>query len=336
MLKIGVVGLGYLGEIHLKCLFGLKETYTIVGIFDVDTAKARDLASRYELDVFETVEDLIEASDVVDIVTSTDAHFEIAKKAILADKHVFIEKPITSSLKEAKVLLDLCKSRGVKIQVGHVERFNPAFLAIRKKKLQPLFIEAHRLANYNPRGNDVSVIMDLMIHDLDLVLDLVKSKVSRVSASGTSVFQRSLDICNAQIEFENGCVANLSASRVSLKNMRKLRFFQPDSYVSVDFLKKEVQWIDKVSVDTPTPEGMLAFDIDLESEAYKLQMVQTEVKDGNAIQMELSDFANSIIAGTKETVSIDDAVRALDLADRIERSAMERLENYTNKLNKFK
>lgn len=336
MLKIGVVGLGYLGEIHLKCLLGLKETYTIVGIFDVDTAKARDLASRYELGVFETVEDLIDASDVVDIVTSTDAHFDIAQKAILADKHVFIEKPITSSLKEAEALLDLCKSRGVKIQVGHVERFNPAFLAIRKKKLQPLFIEAHRLANYNPRGNDVSVIMDLMIHDLDLVLDLVKSKVSRVSASGTSVFQRSLDICNAQIEFENGCVANLSASRVSLKNMRKLRFFQPDSYVSVDFLKKEVQWIDKVSVDTPTPEGMLAFDIDLESEAYKLQMVQTEVKDGNAIQMELSDFANSIIAGTKETVSIDDAVRALDLADRIERSAMERLENYTNKLNKFK
>lgn len=336
MFKIGVVGLGYLGEIHIKCLLGLKEAFTIVGIHDLDVSKAKLLADRYNLDLFESLDELIDEVEVLDIVSSTVSHFEIAQKAILADKHVFIEKPITSSLLQAEQLLELSKTRGIKIQVGHVERFNPAFLAIRKKTLQPLFLEAHRLANYNPRGNDVSVVMDLMIHDLDIVLDLVRAKVIRVSASGTSVFQNNLDICNAQVEFENGCVANLSASRVSLKNMRKLRFFQPDSYVSVDFLKKEVQWIDKVSAETPIPDGVLAMDIDLENKDYKLQLVQTEVKDGNAIQMELSDFANSITRGTRETVSIEDAVRALDLAERIERSAMERLANYKNKLNKHK
>ncbi len=332
MLKVGIVGLGYLGEIHVKCLTELNTDYEIVGGFDIDASRAAFIGDLYQIPIFSSLESLIESADLIDVVSSTRSHFSVASEVIKAGKHVFIEKPITATYKEAEELVDLCKINQVKLQVGHVERFNPAFLAIRNKPLNPLFLEAHRLANYNPRGNDVSVVMDLMIHDLDIILELVKSPVKHITATGASVFKRSLDICNAQLEFENGCIAILSASRVSLKNMRKLRFFQPESYVSVDFLKKEAQWIDKVQSDYPLPISTNGFEIPLEQENSKLQIINADVKDGNAIKMELEDFARAIRGEQAETVSVVDAARALKVAEKIERLAVERLEKFESNL----
>lgn len=332
MLKVGIVGLGYLGEIHVKCLAELTKDYTIVGGYDIERSRANHVGNLYDIPVFSSLGALIDAVDIVDIVCTTSAHFSIASQVIKAGKHVFIEKPITATYNEAEELVKLCKENNVRFQVGHVERFNPAFLAIRKKPLNPLFLEAHRLANYNPRGNDVSVVMDLMIHDLDIILDLVNSPVKQLTATGASVFKRSLDICNAQIEFENGCIAILSASRVSLKNMRKLRFFQPESYVSVDFLKKEAQWIDKVNADFSLPDSVNGFEIPLEQEDFKLQIINADVKEGNAIKMELEDFARAIRGEQEETVTVVDAAKALQLAEKIEQLAISRLEKFESGL----
>ena len=328
MLNIGIVGLGYLGEIHVKCLLELNEVFRIVGVFDINKDRMHTIAKQYNLYASESLDELLEQVEVVDIVCTTSAHYSVASSSIKAGKHVFIEKPVTSSVAEANCLVDLAQEYDVRVQVGHVERFNPAFLAIRKKELNPMFLETHRLANYNPRGNDVSVVRDLMIHDLDIILDIVNAKVRRISASGATVFNSTLDICNAQIEFDNGSTAILSASRVALKNMRKLRFFQPDSYVTVDFLKKEVQWIDKVDSTEVIPPGIQGFEIPVEGQDQKLQFIHTEVKAGNAIKMELADFANAIAGAQKETVSIHDAVRALELADEIEQLAIKRLRQF--------
>jgi predicted dehydrogenase len=332
MLKVGVVGLGYLGEIHIKCLSELSKEFEIIGVYDIEESRANYISQKYNLKVFTSLEALISQTDLVDIVSSTSSHYTVAKQVIESGKHVFIEKPITATYKEAEDLVGLCRTNNVKLQVGHVERFNPAFLAIRNRPLSPLFLEAHRLANYNPRGNDVSVVMDLMIHDLDIILELVKAPVKSITATGASVFKRSLDICNAQIEFDNGCIANLSSSRVSLKNMRKLRFFQPESYVSVDFLKKEVQWIDKVQSDFQLPDSINGFEIPLEQEDFKLQIINTEVKEGNAIKMELEDFAKAIRGEKNETVSVEDAARALQVAEKIEQLALVRLRKFESNL----
>lgn len=332
MLKVGIVGLGYLGEIHVKCLAELNKDYKIIGGFDIDLQRSENIGDLYEIPIFSSLDSLIKEADIVDIVCTTKAHYSIAKKVIQAGKHVFIEKPITATYKEAKELVGLCRENNVRLQVGHVERFNPAFLAIRNKPLNPLFLEAHRLANYNPRGNDVSVVMDLMIHDLDIILDLVKSPVKTITATGASVFKRSLDICNAQIEFENGCIAILSASRVSLKNMRKLRFFQPESYVSVDFLKKEAQWIDRVEADFELPVGINGFEIPMDQEDFKLQIINADVKEGNAIKMELEDFARAIRGEQDETVTVEDAAKALHLAELIEQLAIDRVEKFESNL----
>ena len=332
MLKVGIVGLGYLGEIHVKCLAELNKDYKIIGGFDIDLQRSKKIGDLYEIPIFPSVDSLIEEADIIDIVCTTKAHYSIAKKVIQAGKHVFIEKPITATYEEAKELVGLCRENNVRLQVGHVERFNPAFLAIRNKPLNPLFLEAHRLANYNPRGNDVSVVMDLMIHDLDIILDLVKSPVKTITATGASVFKRSLDICNAQIEFENGCIAILSASRVSLKNMRKLRFFQPESYVSVDFLKKEAQWIDRVEADFELPAGINGFEIPMDQEDFKLQIINADVKEGNAIKMELEDFARAIRGEQDETVTVEDAAKALHLAELIEQLAIDRVEKFESNL----
>ena len=222
MLKIGLLGAGHLGKIHLKCI-QMVDQYNLIGFYDPDDQNAKIAEETYGIKRWKDLDDLLESVDVIDIVTPTITHFELAKKAIQYGKHVFIEKPLTHTMNEAKELLQLSKDAGLKIQVGHVERFNPAFLALEGTPLNPMFIEAHRLALFNPRGTDVSVILDLMIHDLDLVLSLVDSEVKHISASGVSVVSNTPDISNARIEFENGAVANLTASRISMKQMRKLR-----------------------------------------------------------------------------------------------------------------
>jgi len=240
MLKAGVLGAGHLGKIHLRLLEQSKN-YDLLGFYDASAKQAKSIVNEFGYHLFNSVEELIDAVDVVDIVTPTFAHFEVAKQAIEAGKHVFIEKPITNTVAEAEQLIKLAKANNVKGQVGHVERFNPAYTAVANKIDDPMFIETHRLAEFNPRGTDVPVVLDLMIHDIDAILNVVHSEVKNISASGVSVISETPDIANARIEFENGCVANLTASRISLKNMRKSRFFQKDAYISVDFFEKKCE-----------------------------------------------------------------------------------------------
>jgi len=225
MLKVGVLGAGHLGKIHLKLLQQSKK-YDLVGFFDPDIANGQRVAEEFNYHYFENLDDLIDAVDVVDIVTPTLSHYNCAIKAITKGKHIFIEKPITNSVEEAEQIRLLVSENNLRGQVGHVERFNPAFKAIKSEIKSPMFIETHRLAEFNPRGTDVPVVLDLMIHDIDIILSVVNSPVRNINASGVSVISETPDIANARIEFENGCVANLTASRISLKNMRKAAFFK--------------------------------------------------------------------------------------------------------------
>ena len=245
MLKVGVLGAGHLGKIHLRLLKESKK-YELIGFYDEDRSNGEKVSADFGYTYFKNLDDLIDAVDVIDIVTPTLSHYVCAKKSIEKGKHIFIEKPITHTLKEANTLLALEAKHGVKGQVGHVERFNPAFTAVKNTIKQPMFIESHRLAEFNPRGTDVPVVLDLMIHDIDAILSVVNSEVKQINASGVSVISQSPDIANARLEFENGCVANLTASRISLKNMRKSRFFQKDAYISVDFLEKKVEVVKSV------------------------------------------------------------------------------------------
>ncbi|HRY99861.1 MAG TPA: Gfo/Idh/MocA family oxidoreductase, partial [Bacteroidales bacterium] len=248
MLRIGVLGAGHLGRIHLKCI-KMIPGFRLVGFHDPDPLKSAEAEKEFGVPSFPSVDALIEASEVVDIVTPTVSHFECAERSLRAFRHVFIEKPVVATPGEALELIKIASEAGVKVQVGHVERFNPAFLAASEYIGKPMFIEAHRLSQFNPRGTDVPVVLDLMIHDLDIVLSVVRSNVRRIHASGVAIVSDTPDIANARIEFENGCVANLTASRMSLKNMRKCRFFQRDAYVAVDFLDKKVEVVTMKDVD---------------------------------------------------------------------------------------
>jgi len=318
MIKIGVLGTGHLGKIHLKCIQMAVETYELVGFYDPNPQMAQSVAEQFQIKAFDSAEALIQAVDVVDIVTPTTTHYELALKVIQAGKHVFIEKPLTHTIAEAEELIRLSKAQGVQVQVGHVERFNPAFLALEDMPLKPMFIEAHRLAAFNPRGTDVSVVLDLMIHDLDIVLSMVDAVPTKVSANGVAVVSETPDIANARIEFANGCVANLTASRISMKQMRKVRFFQRDAYVSLDFLDKNAQVVRLYDQDAPnlpqeanllewhTPQGVKMLHIDM-----------PPIESVNSIKMELESFAESIIHQTTPKVSIEDGYQALKLAYEI-------------------
>jgi predicted dehydrogenase len=324
MLKIGLLGTGHLGKIHLKCIRLAREKYELVGFHDPDQQIAGLIEREYKLKAFPSVEALLEACEVVDIVTPTTTHFELVRAALLAGKHVFVEKPLTSTVAEARQLVELSQQTGLKVQVGHVERFNPALMALDQQRLRPFFIEAHRLATFNPRGTDVSVVLDLMIHDLDIVLKLAGSKVSDVRASGVAVVSKTPDIVNARVEFENGAVANLTASRFSMKNMRKIRLFQPDAYISIDLLEKETQSIRLFDVDDPSldpQEEKMTIETALGTKV--LDISQPKVSPVNAIQMELESLADSINSDTPPAVSIEDGLRALELAEWISRAVEE-------------
>ncbi len=315
MLKAGVLGAGHLGKIHLR-LLKESQKYELVGFYDVDEDNGRKIEDEFGYTYFHNLDDLIAAVDVVDVVTPTLSHFEASKKAITAGKHLFIEKPITNTVEEAEALVALAKEYNVKGQVGHVERFNPAFMAVAPKIDNPMFIEAHRLAEFNPRGTDVPVVLDLMIHDIDAILSVVKSEVKNIRASGVSVISETPDIANARIEFENGCVANLTASRISLKNMRKSRFFQRDAYISVDFLEKKCEVV-KMK-DAPETPG--DFDMILQNaEGIKKQIYfdNPQVSLNNAILDELESFASAIEHNTMPVVSLEEGTRALRVAKQI-------------------
>lgn len=315
MLKVGVLGAGHLGKIHLR-LLNQSEKYELTGFFDPNRDNADKVAAEFGYRKFDTIGELIAAVDVVDIVTPTLSHFDCAKEAIQAGKHVFIEKPIANTVEEADELITLANKHKVKGQVGHVERFNPAFISTKDKIENPMFIETHRLAEFNPRGTDVPVVLDLMIHDIDVILSVVKSKVKLINASGVSVISDTPDIANARIEFENGCVANLTASRISLKNMRKSRFFQKDAYISVDFLDKVCEVV-KMK-DAPEVPG--DFDMILQNaEGIKKQIYfeNPDIEPNNAILDELETFSDAINNETTPVVTLEDGTEALRVAYQI-------------------
>lgn len=315
MLKAGVIGAGHLGKIHIRLLIE-SDKYEFVGFHDSNPARAKEIAEEFGCKSFNSVEDLIAACDMVDVVTPTTYHFNTAKKVIEAGKHLFVEKPITETVAEANELLKLAKKHGVKGQVGHVERFNPAFMAAQPKIHNPMFIESHRLAEFNPRGTDVSVVLDLMIHDIDAILSVVQSNVTHISASGVSVISETPDIANARLEFENGCVANLTASRISLKNMRKSRFFQRDAYISVDFFEKTCEVVRMKDVpENPDEYAMILTN----AEGVKKQIYfdNPDIDANNAILDELNSFADAINNDTEPEVTLAQGTEALRVAMKI-------------------
>ncbi len=315
MLKAGVIGAGHLGKIHLKLLQQSSE-YQLIGFYDGDSKRAKQIEDEFGYKSFESAEALIEAVDMIDVVTPTITHFETAKKAIIAGKHLFIEKPITSTYQEAEELISLAKKHNVKGQVGHVERFNPAFTAVKDKIGQPMFIEAHRLAEFNPRGTDVPVVLDLMIHDIDVILSVVKSEVKNVYASGVSVISETPDIANARIQFENGCVANLTASRISLKNMRKARFFQRDAYISVDFLDRKCEVV-KMKDAPKDPDDFAMILQNAEGVKKQIYFENPNVDSNNAILDELDSFAQAINSNTDPVVTLEQGALALKIANMV-------------------
>lgn len=316
-LRIGIVGVGHLGKIHIKCIQELVQVYQLVGFYDSDIEQSKKVNKEFAIEAFPTLESLIENVDVVDIVTPTNNHYATAAAAMRKLKHVFIEKPLTNTIEEAHSLIKLKNEAEVKVQIGHVERFNPAFLAAKQYFDAPKFIEVHRLAPFNSRGTDVSVVLDLMIHDIDIVLAVTGANVRKVNASGVCVLSDTPDIANARLEMDNGCVVNLTASRISMKEMRKCRFFQKDAYIAVDFLAKESEIVrlrkvigepDPFSVTIPFGEG---------KGLKEMQFEKPKVEPTNAIRDELAALAESILCNKPIVVSLEDGTRALDVAFRI-------------------
>lgn len=315
MIKAGVLGAGHLGKIHLR-LLNESDRYELVGFYDPDKKNAQIVSKEKGYKYFDTPEALLEAVDMVDIVTPTLSHHEIAMLSLKNGKHIFIEKPIANNVDEANEITDFAKANNLLGQVGHVERFNPAFKAAISSITDPMFIESHRLSEFNPRGTDVPVVLDLMIHDIDIVLSLVKSPIKSVSASGVSVISETPDIANARIEFENGCVANLTASRISLKTMRKIRFFQKDAYISVDFLEKNVEIVKMKDA----PKELTDFAMILQNAEGKKKQIYFEnpkIQTSNAILEELESFADAIENQTTPIVSLENGTKALELANMI-------------------
>ena len=313
MLKIGVFGVGHLGKFHLNNWKEIADV-EIVGFYDPSDAVANEVAEKYQLVRYTDPEVLIDKVDAVDIVAPTTYHFHLCEKAIKKGKHVFVEKPLANSMEEARQLVKLAGESGIKFQVGHVERFNPAFLAVRQLDLQPHFIEVHRLAQFNPRGTEVSVILDLMIHDIDIILSIVKSDVKTISASGVSVLTETPDIANVRIEFNNGCVANLTSSRISMKKMRKIRLFQKDAYIGIDFLDKKTEII---KLKEEGDNNVFAFDIETNAGTKTIAVANPPVPEVNAIKEELVAFRDAIVNNTRTVVSEHDGLMAMDVAHQI-------------------
>lgn len=315
MIKAGVLGAGHLGKIHLR-LLNESDRYELIGFYDPDKKNAQIVSKEKGYKYFDTPEALVKAVDMVDIVTPTLSHHEMAMLSLKHGKQIFIEKPIANNVDEANEVTDFAKANNLLGQVGHVERFNPAFKAAISSITDPMFIESHRLSEFNPRGTDVPVVLDLMIHDIDIVLSLVKSPIKSVSASGISVISATPDIANARIEFENGCVANLTASRISLKTMRKTRFFQKDAYISVDFLEKKVEIVKMKDA----PKELADFAMILQNAEGKKKQIYFEnpkIETSNAILEELESFADAIENQTTPIVSLENGTKALEVANMI-------------------
>ncbi|MDO5510588.1 MAG: Gfo/Idh/MocA family oxidoreductase [Weeksellaceae bacterium] len=318
-INAGVIGAGHLGKIHLK-LLEQSEHYNLVGFHDVNAEYALKTEEEFGYKYFRNLDELLEQVEVIDIVAPTTSHYEIAKHCINLGKHTFIEKPVTETIEEAEDLIIQAQNAGVKVQIGHVERFNPAFTAAKPFIKNPLFIESHRLAQFNPRGTDVPVVLDLMIHDLDIILSIVQSEITEIRSSGVSVISESPDIANARLVFANGCVANITTSRISMKNMRKTRIFQRDAYVSVDFLEKKTEIIRMEEADQGMEQAADDYSMFLtnaEQQKKRIWFEYPDVHSNNAILDELESFAESIKNNSEIKVSLRDGAKALEVALKI-------------------
>lgn len=313
MIRVGVFGVGHLGKFHLNNWMEI-EGAEVVGFYDPSEKTAFEVEEKYKLKRFHNPGDLMRACDAADIVAPTIRHFELCKMAITSSKHVFVEKPLTNTMGEAREIVKLAKEANIKFQVGHVERFNPALLAANSYLHNPMFIEVHRLAQFNPRGTDVSVILDLMIHDIDIILSVIKSSVKNIHANGVKVLSATPDIANVRLEFDNGCVANLTSSRISMKKMRKMRFFQKDAYVGIDFLEKKAEII---KYKTEQDQDAFTFDIETTEGKKTLAVAAPAIVANNAIKLELESFVAAIKNNTPTMVNEIDGYRAMEVAHAI-------------------
>lgn len=318
-IKVGVIGTGHLGSLHVK-MFNQIDICTLSGVYDANPEQAKKISGEYNVKAFQSLKEIIKNCDAVSIASITSTHYEIAKECLENNLHVFIEKPITAQISEAEELVMIADERNLNLQVGHIERFNPALLSLEKYNLEPMFIQTDRLAQFNPRGTDVAVVLDLMIHDIDIILSLIKSEVKKIDASGVAVVSDSIDIANARIEFENGAVANVTSSRISQKKMRKMRMFQRDTYISLDFTTGVSEVYRLTPVDDKSSEGLVSFgEIGIGEKRKRIIYEQPEVIEVNALKYELELFINSIIKKEKPVVTGEDGLRALKVAETIVR-----------------
>ncbi len=317
MLKVGVIGVGHLGKFHAE-KYKRIDNCSLVGVYDSHPDRCKEIATKLDVIPFSSVDDLLAKTDAVDISATTTAHYELAKQALLAGKHVFVEKPITSELWQAEELVALAKERNLKLQIGHIERFNPVSLQVEQIVNDPMFIESHRLSTFHHRGTDVPVVLDLMIHDIDLILDFVKSPVSDIRASGIGILTPSIDIANARIEFENGAVANVTSSRVSMKQERKLRFFQRDAYISLDFVAKQASVMRKSpDIMKYLPQLMMGNTDIKADQLVDVQQYDCSDNEKDALTLELESFVSSVLNDTQPIVDGQAGLRALKIALRI-------------------
>ncbi len=313
MVNIGVFGVGYLGKFHLNNWKEISNV-NLAGFYDPDDKTAKEVMDTYGIKRYKDAAELMAVIDAADVVAPTNHHFELCELAIRMGKHVFVEKPLANTIEEGRKLVEMAKEANVKVQVGHVERFNPAFLAIKDVDLKPMFIEVHRLAQFNPRGTEVSVILDLMIHDIDIILSIVKSPVKNIYASGVAVMTETPDIANVRLEFHNGCVANLTSSRISMKKMRKMRLFQKDSYIGIDFLEKKTEII-KIKEDVD--KDAFAFEIETPGGKRTIAIANPSITAVNAIKLELEAFANAIEQNKPTVVNEIDGYLAMEVAHQV-------------------
>jgi predicted dehydrogenase len=329
--KIGVIGVGHLGRFHAK-LYKEVASAELVGVYDSDQERAKQIASEFSVKNFNSVEELLNSVDGVSIVTSTRFHYETAKTAIEHGCHIFVEKPVTATVEQAKELVRLAEEKNLIFQVGHIERFNPALMALEGIAINPVFIEVHRLAGFTPRGADVAVVLDLMIHDIDLVLSFVKHPIEKLSASGAAVISDTEDIANCRIEFANGSVANLTASRISAKKMRKMRIFQKNAYFSIDFGEGETEVFHtselKLNGAVADKTALSLGNIDAASKATEIHYTKLSRPEVNALKLECEQFADSIRRDKQPVVSGIDGLKALEVANMI----LEEMSGHRNKI----
>jgi predicted dehydrogenase len=324
LLKFGVIGVGHLGQHHVRHYCDLDDV-DFVGFYDSDKQRAKKIAQRFKTKSFESLEKLLLRVDAVSIVSPTIYHYKIAEKCIIQKKHVFIEKPITSTIEEADRLIKLARERNTVIQVGHIERLNPALVALNKYLLKPAYIEIQRLSPYNIRGTDVPVVLDKMIHDIDIALFLAKSNLENISASGLSILTDSIDIANARIEFKNGCVANITSSRVAKDEIRKIKIFQKNLYATVDLYKRITEVYSINDIDSVKNKSLVNVPFDYRGSKKLIHYDKPTVIIEDALKLELINFSRSIKGFEKPIVDGDEGREALKIAIVIQNKITKKL-----------